>query len=94
MSRGREKKKESPAAMEMKLSDKFPDGKTADIVNTYRGAEFIEEMYNIIGEDEFLKAIKDYVVTYEFKEADAQGFFEIMKKHTGKDIQNNIDKFF
>lgn len=90
----RNAKEENPAAMEMKLSDKFPDGKTADFVNTYRAAEFIEEMYNVLGEDEFLKAVKDYVVKYEFKEADSQDFIEIMKSHTGKDIQNIVDRFF
>lgn len=90
----REMKKKEPAAMEMKLSDKFPDGKTADIVNTYRGAEFLEDLYGALGKDEFLKAISDYVIKYEFKEADSEKFIEVMKAHTGKDIQAVVDKYF
>ena len=90
----RDMKKQNPEAMGLKLTDAFPDGKTADIVNTYRGAEFIEEIYNALGDEAFLAAIKDYVSNYQFKEADAQGFIETMKGHAGKDIDSIVEKYF
>ncbi len=90
----KEMKKQHPQAMDMKLSDTFPDEETADLVNTYRGAELIEELYQSLENDDFFLAMKDYFSKYDFKEASSEDFINIMKDHSKTDIQNIVDKYF
>ena len=88
-----EMKKKYPEAMSMKLSATFPDEETADIVNTYRGAEFIEELFRRLGEEEFFAAMKDYFMEYKYKEADTKGFLDIIQNHSETDLKQLIDEF-
>lgn len=89
----KEMKSKHPEAMSMKLTDSFPDEDTAAIVNRYRGAELVEELFQRLGEDEFFAAMKDYFREYKYKEADTQGFLDIMRNHSKTELKQLIEEF-
>ena len=85
---------EHPTEMAMKLSDSFTDDETADIVNRYRGAELIEEIFNELGDDEFLSALSEYVTTFKYKEASGQDLINCFNNHHKRKLDKITEKYF
>ncbi|SCY61801.1 M1 family metallopeptidase [Alkaliphilus peptidifermentans] len=52
-----------------------------------KGAMFIEEIRNEIGDKAFIEGLREYFETYQFKNATTSDFFTIMQSNTKKDIK-------
>ena len=53
-----------------------------------KGAMFIEELRNEMGEEAFIKALREYYVKYMFKNATTINFYEICESMTEKELKN------
>lgn len=58
-----------------------------------KGAMFIKELRQEMGDEAFLKALREYFDTYKFKNATTKDFYNIMQKNTNKDLKNEFSKW-
>ncbi len=89
-----EARKEHPEEMKMMLNDTFKDDETAYIVQCYRGAEFLEALYNELGTNDFVAVLNEYMKEYLLKDVDSKAFTEVLLKHDNGKIQPLIDQYF
>jgi len=58
-----------------------------------KGAMFIKELRDQMGDDDFIKALREYFETYKFKNATTEDFYNIVQKNTDKDIKDEFSKW-
>ena len=59
-----------------------------------RGAEFIQELRQKIGDDAFFAFLQDYLAQNRGKIASSKIFFSILREHTTKNLDELIGKYF
>ena len=59
-----------------------------------RGALFLEELREVMGDEAFFAALKDYVRRYAFRMGEGSGFWEVMADHTPNDLEAVRAKYF
>ncbi len=55
-----------------------------------KGAMFIKELKDEMGEDDFIKGLREYFGTYKFKNATTEDFYKIMQSNTNKDLKEEF----
>ena len=58
-----------------------------------KGALFLEELRGLIGDEAFFATLRDYVGRYAYRQADAAGFFDLLRQHTTLDLQPVLAKY-
>ncbi len=58
-----------------------------------KGAMFIRELRREMGNEAFIKALREYFGRYKFKNARTEDFFNIFQKNTDKDLKKELDKW-
>lgn len=89
-----EAKEKYPEEMNMKLNDKFKDAETAYIVDTYKGAEFLEALHGELGDEDFTIVMNEFMNEFMFKDAKSQDFINTLMKHDNGKIQAIVDDYF
>ncbi len=59
-----------------------------------RGALFLEEIKNLMGEEDFLAFLRDYLNQYRYGIVCGDDFFALLKEHTSEDISAIVNKYF
>lgn len=59
-----------------------------------RGAIFMQELRDTIGDEAFSASLKDYAVANTYRIATASDFFAAVSRHSQTDVQPVIDRFF
>lgn len=59
-----------------------------------RGALFLEDLRERIGEQAFNAFLQDYIAQYSYKIATTDDFFKILDRHTDKDYSDIVDAYF
>ena len=59
-----------------------------------RGAQFMQELRDVIGDDAFFAALKDYAVSNTYQLADRDDFFAAIARHSQADLNALLAKFF
>jgi hypothetical protein len=59
-----------------------------------RGAKFLEDLRDLIGDDTFFAFLRDYATRETDKLATADDFFRILSEHTSKDLQPLLSTYF
>jgi hypothetical protein len=59
-----------------------------------RGAKFIGELRERVGDDAFFAFLHDYAVTFSHRRATADDFFRLLRQHTNTDISDIISTYF
>lgn len=59
-----------------------------------RGAIFMQELRDTVGDEAFFAALKDYAITNTYKIATASDFFAALSRHSQTDVQLVVDRFF
>lgn len=58
-----------------------------------KGAMFIKDLRNEMGDQAFLKALREYFETFKFKNARTEDFYHIMQKNTEKDLKGKFSSW-
>ncbi|WP_236905072.1 M1 family metallopeptidase [Clostridium formicaceticum] len=58
-----------------------------------KGAMFIKELRDHMGDEAFFKALREYFETFKFKNATTEGFYTICKKNTQKDLSDLFNQW-
>ncbi len=58
-----------------------------------KGALFLEELRGYVGDEAFFATLRDYVGRYAYRQADAAGFFELLRQHTTQDLEPVLAKY-
>lgn len=58
-----------------------------------KGAMFIKELRREMGDEAFIKALREYFDTYKFKNATTEDFYNILQKNTDKDLKKEFSKW-
>jgi len=58
-----------------------------------KGAMFIKELRDQMGDEAFIKALREYFETYKFKNATTEDFYSIIQKNTNKDLKDEFSKW-
>jgi len=59
-----------------------------------RGAIFMQELRNTIGDEAFFAFLKDYAITNTYKISTRDDFFTAISRHSSADIKSITDRFF
>ncbi len=59
-----------------------------------RGALFLEHLRVVIGDKSFFEAFRAYVAAFGGRQSSTSDFFEIVKKHTARDISSLVTNYF
>ncbi len=59
-----------------------------------RGAQFFEDLRNMIGDEAFFAFLQDYARRYAHKQASATDFFAILEEHTPADLSELLALYF
>ncbi|HSB66939.1 MAG TPA: M1 family aminopeptidase, partial [Anaerolineales bacterium] len=59
-----------------------------------RGAIFLDELRNLIGDQAFFSFLQDYAQTNAYSLASSKDFFDILKSHTSQDLFGLITTYF
>jgi hypothetical protein len=58
-----------------------------------RGAAFLKELMDAIGEDEFLSILSEYCKTFAFRFATTEDFISLLRERTPVDVEGIIDEY-
>jgi hypothetical protein len=58
-----------------------------------RGALFLEDLRTLMGDQAFFGALRAYVQSYAYRQADAAGFLAILQQHTTSDLMPVLSKY-
>lgn len=58
-----------------------------------KGAMFIKELRDQMGDEAFIKALREYFETYKFKNATTEDFYNIIQKNTDEDLKAEFSKW-
>jgi hypothetical protein len=59
-----------------------------------RGAMFLAELRQLMGEDSFLEFLRDYLRKYRYRLATGDDFFTLLSEHTQADLSGLLDTYF
>ena len=59
-----------------------------------RGALFMQELRTLMGDEVFFAALRDYAGRYAYGQADAAGFWTIIRAHTEQEMEPLMRKYF
>lgn len=59
-----------------------------------RGALFLGELRDVLGEDGFEQFISDYLSTFRYRQVNGDDFFSLLSRHTSTDISPMITEYF
>jgi hypothetical protein len=59
-----------------------------------RGAQFIQDLRELIGDEAFFAFLRDYADTYAGQIVTSDDFFDLLAEHTDADIQPLLDEYF
>ncbi len=59
-----------------------------------RGAMFLGELRDIMGQEAFLEFLKDYLAQYRARQASGDDFFNLLSKHTSADLSALLTTYF
>ncbi len=59
-----------------------------------RGALFIQELRNAMGDEAFFDFINDYINQHKYQIATGEDFWMILNQHTGADLTEIVERFF
>lgn len=59
-----------------------------------RGAKFMEDLRNRMGDEAFFAFLKDYATSYSHQRGTTEDFFQVLSRHTQKDISDIIALYF
>jgi len=59
-----------------------------------RGAQFLDELRQVTGDAAFFASLRAYAARFAYRQADAAGFFEIVRQHTTEDLSAVLSKYF
>ena len=59
-----------------------------------KGALFLEELRGLVGDEAFFATLRAYVARYAYRQANAAGFFELLRQHTTQDLEPVLSKYF
>ncbi len=90
----RKAREDHPREMNMKLDDSFPDKETSDIVYTYRGAEFMEDLYKALGDESMVSILREYLTDTYLKVASTEDFMNYVNKYNTEKTTPVIEKYF
>jgi hypothetical protein len=77
----------------LKGLDEFDDQMQYSSIVYGKGAMFIRELRRKMGDEAFMKAIREYFDTYKFKNAKTEDFCRILQKNTNKDLKRDFSKW-
>jgi aminopeptidase N len=59
-----------------------------------RGAMFLRELRDLMGEEPFLEFLRDYLRRFSYRQATADDFFSLLSEHTQADLSGLIGTYF
>lgn len=59
-----------------------------------RGALFLEDLRNLLGDEAFFSFLKDYLQRYAYRQATTADFFATLRDHTTADLSGLLDEYF
>jgi hypothetical protein len=59
-----------------------------------RGAMFLGEVRDLMGEEPFLNFLRDYLEKYSYRQANGDDFFNLLSAHTSADLSGLISSYF
>lgn len=59
-----------------------------------RGAMFLAELRDLMGEEAFLEFLRDYLQKYSYRLANSDVFFALLSEHTQADLSGLLDSYF
>ena len=59
-----------------------------------RGAEFLQELRDLIGDEAFFAALKDYALSNTYQIASREAFFAAIGRHSQADLNPLLSKYF
>lgn len=73
--------------------DAFDDQLQYSSIVYGKGAMFIRELRREMGDEDFMKALREYFDTYKFKNAETKDFYNIFQKNTNKDLKKEFSRW-
>lgn len=77
----------------LKSLDEFDDQLQYSSIVYGKGAMFIKELRREMGDEAFMKALREYFNTYKFKNASTKDFYNILQKNTDEDLKKEFSKW-
>ena len=77
----------------LKSLDEFDDQLQYSSIVYGKGAMFIRELRREMGDEAFIKALREYFDTYKFKNASTENFYNILQKNTDKDLKKEFSRW-
>ncbi len=59
-----------------------------------RGALFLEDLRNLLGDEVFFAVLKDYLQRYAYRQATTADFFAVLRDHTTADLSELLERYF
>lgn len=59
-----------------------------------RGALFLEELRQLMGDEAFFAALRAYASRFAYQQADGVGFWEVIREHTTQDLSPVLREYF
>jgi len=59
-----------------------------------RGALFLDELRKLVGDPAFFTSLRQYAAHFAYRQADAEGFLEILRHNTRLDLEPILRKYF
>ncbi len=77
----------------LKGLDEFDDQSQYSSIIYGKGAAFMRELRRDMGDEAFLKALREYFNTYKFKNASTKDFYNILQKNTDEDLRDEFSRW-
>jgi len=77
----------------LKSLDEFDDQLQYSSIVYGKGAMFIRELRREMGDEAFIKALREYFDMYKFKNASTENFYNTLQKNTDKDLKKEFSKW-
>ena len=71
-----------------KSTKDFKNAREYQVMVYYKGAMFVEELRNVLGDDTFFRAMKIYFDKFKFKNATTQDFLDVCEGVSNKDLKD------
>ena len=77
----------------LKELDEFDDQLQYSSIVYGKGAMFIRELRREMGDENFIKALREYFNTYKFRNASTKDFYNVLQKNTNKDLKKEFSRW-
>ena len=71
----------------------FKNSKEYQIMVYYKGAMFLQELRNVLGDEQFFKILKIYFDKYKYKNATTQDFLDVCEAISNKDLEGLFEEW-